>query len=78
MATNVKADMQTGPLPGVLGRARLLDWIGSSFSTLDADGHEVVYLVEDGGTTVSKGPFFLLHHRNKGLDVPNLRDDKLE
>ncbi|KAI0315109.1 hypothetical protein OF83DRAFT_1133580 [Amylostereum chailletii] len=44
------------PRPGVLGQARLLDWVGSSF--IGKNG--VKYLVQDGGTTVANGPFYML------------------
>ncbi|KAI0315104.1 hypothetical protein OF83DRAFT_1133555 [Amylostereum chailletii] len=56
MAANVGSTLSTGPTPGVLGRARLLDWVGHSFQTRNGKRHHVT----DGGTTVSQGPFFTL------------------
>ncbi|KAI0315103.1 hypothetical protein OF83DRAFT_1174135 [Amylostereum chailletii] len=88
--TGVVIPKRDPPPRGVLGQARLLDWVRSYFSTIDADGREMVYYVEDGGTTVLQGPFFFLRDGNgrrkhmsanefekmvEGLDIPFLDDE---
>ncbi|KAI0313266.1 hypothetical protein OF83DRAFT_1142211 [Amylostereum chailletii] len=56
-----------GPRPGVFGQTRLLDWVGFPFRFTGKDKRVVEYLVEDGGTTVSQGPFFILRDKATGM-----------